>query len=50
MKLKSLNLLKRAKVAHERMGGLLENKYGDENERSVHLGVSVGEPEEKTVS
>jgi len=29
MKLKSLHLLKRANATAERLGGLLENKYGD---------------------
>lgn len=39
MKLKSLNMLKKAHMMHERLGGLLENKYGDDDERNVHFGV-----------
>jgi hypothetical protein len=48
MKLKSLHLLKRANATAERLGGLLENKYGDSDERHCHLGFCCGEPEEKT--
>jgi hypothetical protein len=41
-KLKSLNLLKRAHAAVNRVGGLIENKYGDDDERNLHVGISCG--------
>ena len=44
LKLKSLNLLKKAHIACNRFGGLLENKYGEEDERNFHLGFSCGAP------
>jgi len=46
MKLKALNMLKKARQAHTRYGTLLESKYGDKNQKNVHVGVSVGTPEE----
>ena len=39
MKLKSLHLLKKANASVERLGGLLENKYGDSDKRNVHFGL-----------
>ncbi len=47
-KLHSLNLLKKAKTELTRMGGLLDNKYGDEKTNSFHFGVALGKPEPKT--
>lgn len=46
MKLKALNLLKKARQAHARYGTLLESKYGDKNQKNFHVGFQVGEPEE----
>jgi len=43
--------MKRAHAAVTRYGGLIENKYGDDNERNCHLGIKCGEnPEEKSSS
>jgi hypothetical protein len=48
-KLRTLNLLKRAHAAVHRYGGLIENKYGDDDERNVHVGITAGEnPEDKS--
>lgn len=46
LKLKGLSLLKKASIASSRYGGLLENKYGDEDSNNFYFGVQVGEPEE----
>ena len=46
LKLKGLSLLKKASIASSRFGGLLENKYGDEDQNNYYFGVQVGEPEE----
>ena len=46
LKLKGLSLLKKASIASSRFGGLLENKYGDEDSNNYYFGVQVGEPEE----
>lgn len=34
--------MKRAHAAVTRYGGLIENKYGDENERNCHIGIKCG--------
>ena len=46
LKLKALSLLKKANLASERYGGLLENKYGDDDVNNYHFGLKMGEPEE----
>ena len=39
LKLKALSLLKKANMASERFGGLLENKYGDDDVNNFHFGL-----------
>lgn len=42
--------MKRAHAAVTRYGGLVENKYGDEDERNCHLGVKCGDNQEEKSS
>ncbi len=47
-KLKSLSLMNKAKAEATRLGGLLENKYGDSETDTYYFGFKSGEAEEKS--